>query len=170
MKVSSRGNDVKDLNLAGQGQDLIDWAAREMPVLGQLHLQLALEGAGALGEDVEDETGAIQHAAGQELLQVAFLAGAERVVHQHQIGLERLDALAHLGGLAFADEVAWFGGAAAAGDGGEHLGAGGARQLGELRQQHFTVIGTEIEMDEDRALAALGALKHAWSRALSAQW
>jgi adenosylhomocysteinase len=33
VKVSSRGNDVKDLNLATQGQDLIDWAAREMPVL-----------------------------------------------------------------------------------------------------------------------------------------
>ena len=33
MKVSSKGNDVKDLQLAAQGQDLIDWAAREMPVL-----------------------------------------------------------------------------------------------------------------------------------------
>jgi len=33
LKVSSRGNEVKDLNLATQGQDLIDWAAREMPVL-----------------------------------------------------------------------------------------------------------------------------------------
>jgi adenosylhomocysteinase len=33
LKVSSRGNDVKDLQLAQQGQDLIDWAAREMPVL-----------------------------------------------------------------------------------------------------------------------------------------
>jgi len=33
LKVSARGNDVKDLNLAAQGQDLIDWAAREMPVL-----------------------------------------------------------------------------------------------------------------------------------------
>ena len=33
MKVSAKGNDVKDLNLAVQGQDLIDWAAREMPVL-----------------------------------------------------------------------------------------------------------------------------------------
>jgi adenosylhomocysteinase len=33
LKVSSKGNDVKDLNLAAQGQDLIDWAAREMPVL-----------------------------------------------------------------------------------------------------------------------------------------
>jgi adenosylhomocysteinase len=33
LKVSAKGNDVKDLNLATQGQDLIDWAAREMPVL-----------------------------------------------------------------------------------------------------------------------------------------
>ncbi len=33
MKVSSKGSDVKDANLAAQGQDLIDWAAREMPVL-----------------------------------------------------------------------------------------------------------------------------------------
>src|SRR5437667_10124369 len=33
LKVSSRGSDVKDQNLATQGQDLIDWAAREMPVL-----------------------------------------------------------------------------------------------------------------------------------------
>ena len=33
MKVSSKGSDVKDPNLATQGQDLIDWAAREMQVL-----------------------------------------------------------------------------------------------------------------------------------------
>jgi adenosylhomocysteinase len=33
LKVSSRGNDVKNLELAAQGQDLVDWAAREMPVL-----------------------------------------------------------------------------------------------------------------------------------------
>jgi adenosylhomocysteinase len=33
LKVSSRGSDVKDQGLATQGQDLVDWAAREMPVL-----------------------------------------------------------------------------------------------------------------------------------------
>jgi adenosylhomocysteinase len=33
LRVSAKGNDIKDLNLAAQGQDLIDWAAREMPVL-----------------------------------------------------------------------------------------------------------------------------------------
>jgi len=33
LKVSSRGSDIKDQGLATQGLDLIDWAAREMPVL-----------------------------------------------------------------------------------------------------------------------------------------
>jgi adenosylhomocysteinase len=33
VKVSAKGYDVKDLKLATEGQDLIDWAAREMPVL-----------------------------------------------------------------------------------------------------------------------------------------
>jgi adenosylhomocysteinase len=33
LKVSAKGSDVKDAKLAAEGQDLIDWAAREMPVL-----------------------------------------------------------------------------------------------------------------------------------------
>jgi adenosylhomocysteinase len=33
LKASAKGYDVKDIELAKQGQDLIDWAAREMPVL-----------------------------------------------------------------------------------------------------------------------------------------
>jgi adenosylhomocysteinase len=33
LKVSSKASDIKDSNLAAQGQDLVDWAAREMPVL-----------------------------------------------------------------------------------------------------------------------------------------
>src|SRR5437588_7087395 len=33
LKVSSKASDVKDSSLAVQGQDLVDWAAREMPVL-----------------------------------------------------------------------------------------------------------------------------------------
>jgi len=43
LKVSSKGNDVKDLNLAAQGQDLIDWAAREMPVLSLIRARFAKE-------------------------------------------------------------------------------------------------------------------------------
>ena len=43
MKVSAKGNDVKDLDLAAQGQDLIDWAAREMPVLTLIRERFAKE-------------------------------------------------------------------------------------------------------------------------------
>ena len=43
MKVSSKGNDVRDLNLASQGQDLIDWAAREMPVLSLIRARFLKE-------------------------------------------------------------------------------------------------------------------------------
>ncbi len=39
LKVSARGNDVKDLKLAAEGQNLIDWAAREMPVLNLIRLR-----------------------------------------------------------------------------------------------------------------------------------
>ncbi|GAC1512964.1 MAG: adenosylhomocysteinase [Candidatus Dormibacteraceae bacterium] len=43
MKVSTKGSDVKDLNLAAQGQDLIDWAAREMPVLTLIRARFVKE-------------------------------------------------------------------------------------------------------------------------------
>jgi adenosylhomocysteinase len=43
LKVSAKGNDVKDLNLAAQGQDLIDWAAREMPVLSLIRERFSKE-------------------------------------------------------------------------------------------------------------------------------
>jgi adenosylhomocysteinase len=41
LKVSTKGHDVKDTNLAAQGQDLIDWAAREMPVLTLIRARFA---------------------------------------------------------------------------------------------------------------------------------
>ncbi len=43
MKASTRGHDVKDLDLAAQGQDLIDWAEREMPVLRLIRARFAKE-------------------------------------------------------------------------------------------------------------------------------
>jgi len=43
LKISAKGSDVKDLNLAAQGQDLIDWAAREMPVLSLIRLRFTKE-------------------------------------------------------------------------------------------------------------------------------
>jgi adenosylhomocysteinase len=43
LKVSSRGSDIKDSNLAAPGQDLIDWAAREMPVLSLIRQRFTRE-------------------------------------------------------------------------------------------------------------------------------
>jgi adenosylhomocysteinase len=43
LKVSTKGHDVKDLDLAAQGQDLIDWAEREMPVLRLIRARFAKE-------------------------------------------------------------------------------------------------------------------------------
>ena len=58
--------------------------------LGKLHLQLALVGTGALGENIENQPGAIHHPALQFLLQVAFLAGTEGVVEHDHLGLHHV--------------------------------------------------------------------------------
>ncbi|HEY3195343.1 MAG TPA: adenosylhomocysteinase [Candidatus Dormibacteraeota bacterium] len=43
MKASAKGSDVRDLKLAAEGQDLIDWAAREMPVLNLIRARFLAE-------------------------------------------------------------------------------------------------------------------------------
>jgi len=43
LKASARGYDVKDPKLAAEGQDLIEWAAREMPVLTLIRLRFLKE-------------------------------------------------------------------------------------------------------------------------------
>ena len=43
MKASAKGSDVRDLKLAADGQDLIDWAAREMPVLNLIRARFLAE-------------------------------------------------------------------------------------------------------------------------------
>ena len=74
--------------------------------LRELDLELALEAAGALREDVEDEAVAIEHAAPDELLEIALLAGRERMIDQDDVRLSGNGGLAELLGLAAADEVA----------------------------------------------------------------
>jgi adenosylhomocysteinase len=43
LKLSAKGQDIKDAALAPEGQDLIDWAAREMPVLLLIRERFAKE-------------------------------------------------------------------------------------------------------------------------------
>ena len=87
--------------------------------LRQLDFELAFEAARALREDVEDQAVAVEHAPLDELLEVALLAGRQRVVDEDDVGVvgvrDRLDLL----GLAAAEEVARVGPVAPAGDGGD---------------------------------------------------
>jgi len=43
VKLSTKGYDVRDIELAAAGQDLIDWAAREMPVVLSIRERFAKE-------------------------------------------------------------------------------------------------------------------------------
>ena len=55
-------------------------AREEVGELGQLDLELALHGARALGEDVEDERGAVDDLEAERAAEVALLDGRERIV------------------------------------------------------------------------------------------
>ncbi|MNN21582.1 hypothetical protein D3C81_1349110 [compost metagenome] len=62
--------------------------------LGQFDLQLAFMGTRPLGEDIEDQPGAIKHATLEDALEVAFLARREGVIENHQIYLFGVDQVA----------------------------------------------------------------------------
>src|SRR6202042_3169674 len=54
--------------------------------LGELHFELALEAAGALRENIENQAVTVEDAAAGEFFEVALLAGRERVVDENDIG------------------------------------------------------------------------------------
>jgi len=72
--------------------------------LSQLDLQLAFVGTCALGEDVENQPGAIQHATLEHALEVTFLTGREDMIENDQVGLVGLDLVTQLFHLAATDE------------------------------------------------------------------
>ena len=51
-----------------------DQPGRQMPELGEFNLQLAFETACSLREDIQNQAGAVEHAALELPLEVAFLA------------------------------------------------------------------------------------------------
>ena len=84
--------------------------------LRELHFELAFVAARALREDVEDQSRAIEHAALDELFEIAFLRGRQRVVEQHDVGVVLGGGVADFIRLAAADEEARIGTIAAAAD------------------------------------------------------
>src|SRR5256886_12641741 len=81
-------------------------AAADVPQLRELDFELAFEAAGALREDIEDQAVAVEHPPLGELLEVAFLARGECVIHEDEVRLMGLGDAAQLLGLATAEEVA----------------------------------------------------------------
>ena len=69
----------------------------------KLDLQHALLGLGALAEDFEDQSGAVQHLRRPRLFQIALLHRRQRAVHHHQPDVVRFDEPFNLLDLALAD-------------------------------------------------------------------
>ena len=118
--------------LAGKVGPETGEAREDVLELGELDLHLAFAGAGALGEDVEDEGGAVEDLAVEEALEIAGLGGGKFVVKDDGVDVALLAAVGELGGLALADEGGGVGAVefleAVAND----VGAGGAGELGEF--------------------------------------
>jgi len=71
--------------------------------LGQFDLEFALARASALGEDVQDQRGAVQDLAVEGLFQVAALGGAQLVIEDDRIDVRFAAVRREFLGLAFAD-------------------------------------------------------------------
>ena len=127
--------------------------------LRQFDLQLAFMAARALGEDVEDQPGAVDHAALEELLQVALLARRQRVVDQHEVGAAGIGRGLDLVELAAAQQG---GGIRAVDARRHHVGdarAGRAGEFGELLQRTFVRRAAAMRLDQQRVLALAGTFK-----------
>ncbi len=139
--------------------------AADVPQLCQLHFQFALEAACALREDVQNEAVAVEDASADQLLEVALLAGGERVVDEDDVGGVFCGHGTQLIGLAAAHEVARIGPLAAAGHRGDGLRSGGLRELPELLQILGLHRRAEAQANEHRALTGAWALEHLGSDA-----
>ena len=81
-------------------------AGQQILVLRQLHLETALPGAGPLGENVQDQTAAVQHLHAQTLRQNPHLGRGQVIVEDHHGGAVGPAEIPHLLHLALADERA----------------------------------------------------------------
>ena len=138
-------------------------AGREMGELGQFHLELALERAGALGEDVQNEARAIQHPALEMPLQVALLARRQGMVEDDQFRLLGLHQHLQFVRLASTDKEPPVGGSAATADLAHDLGASGPGQQAKFLDLLGIRDTSQIQMNQDGLLSGARALEHGFS-------
>jgi hypothetical protein len=122
---------------------------QEILVLRQLDLQAAFAGAGASGEDVEDEGSAVEDLDGEGVFEVALLSRAELIVEDHE-GVVELGALGfQLGQLALADVGGRVGLFELLDGAADDAGAGGVGEEGELIEGGLAGEGSGLALDLD---------------------
>lgn len=102
--------------------------------LRQLDLELAFARAGALGKNIENQRGAIEHLAVKDFFQVAALGGREFVIEDDRIDIGLPAVGGEDIGFAFADERGGAGGGHFLDAIAHDLAAGSCGQLRKLGQ------------------------------------
>jgi len=124
-------------------------ARRQVLQLRQFHLQLAFAGLRALGEDAQDQLGAVEHLAAEFPLEIALLAGRQFMIEDHRRRVQRIGLAADLRDLAAAGEQLRVRTGPLAAD---QLDAQRARAVGEAHafRRALLVVGViEIQADEN---------------------
>jgi hypothetical protein len=129
--------------------------------LREFHFELAFVTARALRKDVEDKSRAIEYAALDELLEIAFLRGRQRMIEQHEFGVVRYRDVADFFRLAAADKIARIRPIATTGDLRHGNCASRACQLAEF-EDVFGIRGrAQSEAHEHGPLTCAWSLEHA---------
>ena len=127
----------------GHGRALTGQPGQAILHLRQLHLQLALGGLGALGEDVQNQRRAVDDLHAQRVFQIPLLRAGQLVVEDGQIDLHGLTGEGQLLGLAAADVGGGVGLLAILQHPGDDHRAGGLGQTRQLVQRILAVGGDQ---------------------------
>jgi hypothetical protein len=127
--------------------------------LGQLNLQLAFVGSGALGKNVKDQSGPINHAPVQGLFQIALLSRAEAMINENDLGAGVVQKLTQLVDLANANQKPGIHLAQRRGKFAGYFGTGRQSQRIELQLLLRVRQVTDTDVHENSKFAVTRAIK-----------
>ena len=132
--------------------------------LRELDFELAFMATRTLSKNIQYQRIAIEHAPTGQFLEIAFLTGRERMIHQHQISVVGARGLIDFFCFAAAEKVARIGALAPAGDRGHDLSTGSVCQLFELTEVVRTHRSIDTDTYQHGAFAAPRTFKHGSTR------
>src|SRR5262249_19293873 len=128
--------------------------------LGELDLEFPLGADRVLGEDVEDQLGAVDDARAELVLQVSLLHRVELVVDEEALGVGVCEALLEFGDLPFPDVGSLRRARAMLHDASDRLDAGRPRQLLDLGELLVGIQPLTQDREDEPALRLLGTWNH----------